>query len=73
MRVELSDGELDVLLSVSKGHPNKVIAKNRGVTEQTIKTMMSHIFKKLNAVDRTSAVVIAIKKGYIEIGGIEEF
>ena len=61
----LSPREVQVLGSAAYGCSNKVIADRLGITEQTVKTYMKTIFSKLNAKDRTHAVMIAIKRGFL--------
>ncbi len=62
----LSERELDVLRSAAAGRSNKMIADSLGLTEQTVKSYMKNVFAKLGASDRTHAVVIAMKRGYLD-------
>jgi DNA-binding NarL/FixJ family response regulator len=62
----LSERELVVLQRVARGISNKIIAAELDVTERTIKAHMSSILSKLGANDRTHAVTIAMKRGFIE-------
>ncbi len=61
----LSERELQVLRLVADGNSNKVIADVLGVTEDTIKGHMRNVMLKLQANDRTHAVTIATKRGYL--------
>ena len=63
----LTPRELETLNCVAQGYPNKQIAVELGISEETIKTHVARILTKLNANDRTEAVVIAIKKGLISV------
>lgn len=63
----LSDREIEVLALMAKGDANKEIAAQLHITDSTVKTHISSIFQKLNAKDRTEAVMQAIKKGIIKI------
>jgi DNA-binding NarL/FixJ family response regulator len=63
----LSARELEVLHAVSQGKANKVIAGDLHISESTVKNHLKNILAKLNASDRTDAVVIAIQRGYIEM------
>lgn len=63
----LSARELEVLHAVSQGKANKVIAGDLQISESTVKNHLKNILAKLNASDRTDAVVIAIQRGYIEM------
>jgi DNA-binding NarL/FixJ family response regulator len=63
---QLSEREIEVLRKVARGISNKIIADDLQVTERTIKAHMSSILCKLGANDRTHAVTIAMKRGFIE-------
>lgn len=63
----LSERELEVLRAAARGHGNKQIANELGVSEDTVKSHMKNIFSKLDANDRTHAVVTAVKRGIIQI------
>jgi len=63
----LSEREVEVLRLMSKGDANKEIAAQLHITDSTVKTHISSIFQKLNAKDRTEAVMQAIKRGIIKI------
>jgi DNA-binding NarL/FixJ family response regulator len=62
----LSAREIEVLRSVGAGQPNKIVADNLGITEDTVKGHMKSIMAKLQANDRTHAVMIAIKRGFFD-------
>jgi DNA-binding NarL/FixJ family response regulator len=64
---EISTREMDVLKMVAKGKSNKVIASELNIAEHTVKNHMKSILSKLGADDRTGAVVIALRRGYIEL------
>ena len=63
----LTPREIETLNYVAQGYSNKRIALELGISEQTIKNLISGILIKLNADDRTEATVIAIKHGLISI------
>jgi DNA-binding NarL/FixJ family response regulator len=63
----LSGRELEVLRLMAKGDANKEIAAQLHITDSTVKTHISSIFQKLNAKDRTEAVIQAVKLGIIKI------
>ena len=63
---QLSEREIVVLRRVARGISNKIIAAELQVTERTVKAHMSSILSKLGANDRTHAVTIATKRGFIE-------
>lgn len=62
----LSAREVEVLKKVASGTSNKIIASQLLVSEATIKSHMKSILAKLHANDRTHAVTIAMKRGFID-------
>ena len=71
MRESLTPRETDTLRLVAKGHPNKEIAEQLGVSEMTIKTHVSNILSKLNLQSRTQAALFALREGIIGIESLE--
>ncbi|MEE8414526.1 MAG: response regulator transcription factor [Dehalococcoidales bacterium] len=65
---QLTTRELQIINYVSQGYANKRIAFELGISESTVKGFISSVLSKLNASDRTQAVVIAIKHGLISVG-----
>lgn len=63
----LSEREIEVLRRVAAGKSNKVIGAELDISEGTVKTHMKSILPKLDASDRTHAVMIAIKRGILDI------
>ncbi|MFP2931062.1 response regulator [Pyxidicoccus sp. 3LG] len=64
---ELTARERDVLGHVAAGNANKEVAVRMGISEETVKTHMKNVLTKLGAKDRTHAVVVALKRGIIDI------
>ena len=62
----LSEREVEVLRRVASGHSNKIIASELGLSEATVKGHMKSILSKLGANDRTHAVTIAIRRGFLD-------
>ena len=62
----LSEREVEVLRRVAQGNSNKAIAAELSVSEATIKAHMKSVLAKLGANDRTHAVTIAVKRGFLE-------
>jgi len=58
-RPELSDRELDVLRCVADGKPNKLIARELGISEKTVKTHLTRVFQQIGVTDRTQAAIWA--------------
>jgi DNA-binding NarL/FixJ family response regulator len=63
----LSMREMQVLGHLAGGFSNKHIAARMGISTETVKTHMKSILSKVNARDRTEAVVIAMRRGFIDI------
>ncbi len=62
----LTDTEKQLLTYAGQGYSNRKIAEKIKLNENSIKTLFHNILKKLNAKDRTNAVVIAMREGWIE-------
>jgi DNA-binding NarL/FixJ family response regulator len=62
----LSGREIEVLRRVARGTSNKIIAEQLAISEATVKSHVKSILAKLQANDRTHAVTIALKRGFIE-------
>lgn len=62
---KLSERELEVLTLAGKGHTNKAIGVQLGISDRTVQGHLSHIFKKLNASSRTEAVMRAVSLGWL--------
>lgn len=66
-RPEATVRELEVLRLIAKGLGNKEIAAALGVSDETVKTHVSHVMQKLGAQDRAHAVTEAIRLGLIDV------
>jgi two-component system, NarL family, response regulator len=62
---DLSQRERQVLELLATGNSNKKIGELLGITEATVKSHVSTILMRLNAVDRTQAVVSALQRGLV--------
>jgi DNA-binding NarL/FixJ family response regulator len=63
----LTEREIDTLRAVARGNSNKSIAETLGISEHTVKGHLKSILSKLGASDRTHAVMIAIKRGFLDM------
>lgn len=63
----LTDREIEVLKQISAGCSNKVVADRLRISEDTVKGHVRSILSKLNASDRTHAVTIALRRGFLEL------
>lgn len=59
----LTPRQMDVLRSLMRGQPNKLIARELGLTEGTVKIHIAAILRALQARNRTEAVVMARRLG----------
>ena len=62
----LSAREIEVLRAVAAGHSNKIVADRLFISQDTVKGHMKNVFAKLQANDRTHAVMIAMKRGFLD-------
>jgi DNA-binding NarL/FixJ family response regulator len=65
-KVDLTRRELEILRAVADGRPNKQIAQQLWLSEQTIKYHLTNIYRKLRVTSRTEAVRSAYEHGLIE-------
>lgn len=63
----LTEREVQLLNLVAEGNQNKQIAWSLSLSENTIKGMLKTLFQKLGAKDRTHAVVLASRMGWIRL------
>lgn len=63
----LTEREHTVLELVAEGNSNKLIAIRLSISERTVKNHLTSILTKLQAFDRTHAVVTAIRRGHLDI------
>lgn len=62
----LTAREIEILRCVAAGTSNKIIADRLHLSEATVKGHMKNILSKLGANDRTHAVTIAMKRGFLD-------
>ncbi|HEV8331965.1 MAG TPA: response regulator transcription factor [Steroidobacteraceae bacterium] len=63
----LTEREVQILQCVAAGKSNKLIAVQLAISEGTVKTHMKSILPKLDASDRTHAVMIALRRGILDL------
>lgn len=67
MLSQLSNREIEVLALIAKGQSNKEIAASLHVVEGTVKIHVTNILSKLGVTDRTQAVLMAVKRGILQL------
>lgn len=63
----LTRRECEVLQLLTDGKSNRGIGDALYISEKTVKNHVSNILQKMNVNDRTQAVVVAIKNGWVEV------
>lgn len=63
----LSGRELEILKRISDGMTNSEIGESLGISLQTVKNHVTSILRKMAVSDRTQAVVLAMRSGWIPI------
>ncbi len=61
----LTPRQLEVLALLAEGKPNKLIARQLGVSENTVRTHVGSILEQFNVVSRTEAVLVAQRLGLV--------
>jgi DNA-binding NarL/FixJ family response regulator len=64
---DLSARELEVLRLLVAGVSNKTIAARLNLSENTVKSHISHIFGKLGVQSRAEAVAVALQRGMVPL------
>ena len=62
----LTPREREVLILIGRGFPNKLIARELGLSEKTVKAHVGRVLAKLEVTDRTQAAVIAVSAGLVD-------
>jgi two-component system response regulator DegU len=63
----LTRRECEVLQMLADGKSNRGIGEALFISEKTVKNHVSNILQKMSVNDRTQAVVVAIKNGWVEV------
>ncbi len=68
----LTERELEVLRAVARGLTNKAIGLLLDISDRTVQGHLRRVFEKLNAANRTEAVVTASQLGLLELPASHE-
>jgi DNA-binding NarL/FixJ family response regulator len=63
----LTAREVEVLQHVANGQKNREIADRLCISEHTVKAHLKSILEKLGADDRTDAVAIGLRRGFVQL------
>ncbi len=63
----LTTREVEILQQVANGQKNRDIADKLCISEHTVKAHLKNILEKLVANDRTDAVAIGLRRGFIQL------
>jgi DNA-binding NarL/FixJ family response regulator len=64
---DLTHRDLQVLKLIASGLTNRQIAEERVLSEKTIKNHINHIFSKLHVLDRSQAILYAIREALVKV------
>jgi DNA-binding NarL/FixJ family response regulator len=70
LQEDLTPREIDVLKRVASGLSNKLIGERLEISENAVKHHMAAILSKLEAQDRTHAVMLALDRGIIHFDDV---
>ncbi|CAK0759393.1 DNA-binding transcriptional dual regulator NarL [Gammaproteobacteria bacterium] len=70
---ELTPREREILCHLAEGQSNKVIARNLGISDGTVKLHVKAILRKLGVHSRVEAAVIAVEQSLCPRAGSAEF
>jgi DNA-binding CsgD family transcriptional regulator len=66
-KIPLTARELEILSFVAIGGTDKLVAARLGLSESTVKNHLRSVYTKLEVNDRTSAVLLALRFGWLKI------
>ena len=71
-RALLTDRERDVLRLAACGMSNATIASRLSISLRTVQSHLTHTFDKLGVGSRTEAVIAGLRRGFLELGDLDE-
>ena len=63
----LTQREVEILQLIASGNRNRDVGSTLSISEATVKAHVKHIMAKLGANDRTEAVLIGVRRGFIQL------
>jgi two-component system NarL family response regulator len=66
-QAKLTEREIEVLNLLAQGMRNKEIAASLGISDETAQGHVKNILAKLSVHDRTEAVAVAIRRGFVHL------
>ncbi len=69
---ELTPRELEILCLLAEGQSNKVIARNLGISDGTVKLHVKAVLRKLDVHSRVEAAVMAVENNLCRNGSTQE-
>ncbi len=63
----LTPREIQILTLLAQGLANKQIAHRIKISDKTVRNHISNIYQKVHVVDRSQAVLYAVRKGLVEL------
>jgi DNA-binding NarL/FixJ family response regulator len=66
LRSKLTTRELEILRLVGEGKRNKLIGRELGISERTVRTHVSNVLRKASLTSRTEAAVLAVREGLVD-------
>lgn len=63
----LTPREIQILTLLAQGLANKQIAHRIKISDKTVRNHISNIYQKVKVVDRSQAVLYAVRKGLVEV------
>ena len=67
VRSPLSPREMEILQVIAQGCSNKEVAQVLCISNHTLKNHLNNIFKKLDVEDRTQALMLSVRNGWVTL------
>ena len=67
----LTTREIEVVRRIANGKSNRKVGEELGISEYTVKGHVNTVMTRLGASDRTHAVIIALRRGFLNVDAPE--